>query len=107
MLTKGINFLNFRKVHKYTKVSKNFTKILKENNEIIKSLGKNYKYSFKKKNLKKFKTTLNFRIIGMGGSSLGAQTIYNFLKHKIKKRFEFVDNLSPSYTKKKIKISLI
>ena len=29
----------------------------------------------------------------MGGSSLGAKAIYNFLKHKIKKNFYFIDNL--------------
>ena len=31
-----------------------------------------------------------FRIIGMGGSSLGAQAIYDFLKKKIKKNFYFL-----------------
>ena len=29
----------------------------------------------------------------MGGSTLGAQAIYAFLKHKIKKKFKFIDNL--------------
>ena len=29
----------------------------------------------------------------MGGSSLGAQAIYDFLKKKIKKKFSFIDNL--------------
>ena len=29
----------------------------------------------------------------MGGSTLGAQAIYDFLKNKIKKKFIFVDNL--------------
>ena len=33
----------------------------------------------------------------MGGSSLGAQAIYDFLKHKIHKKFEFLDNLRPDY----------
>ena len=58
MLTEGINLTNFKKVYKYSKVSKILTKILKENNEIIKSLTKNYKYSFKKKDIKKFKNKL-------------------------------------------------
>ena len=31
----------------------------------------------------------------MGGSSLGAKAIYSFLKFKIKKNFEFLDNISP------------
>ena len=32
----------------------------------------------------------------MGGSSLGAKAIYSFLKFKIKKSFEFLDNISSS-----------
>ena len=35
----------------------------------------------------------------MGGSSLGTQAIYDFLKHKIKKNFEFIDNLQPNIKK--------
>ena len=55
----------------------------------------------KKKNLKKYKTKLNYRIIGMGGSSLGAKAIYDFLKHKIKKNFKFIDNLNNNSSKEK------
>ena len=36
----------------------------------------------------------------MGGSTLGAQAIYDFLNFKIKKKFTFLDNLNSS--KKKI-----
>ena len=36
----------------------------------------------------------------MGGSILGAQAIYDFLKPKIKKNFEFIDNLQPIRKKK-------
>ena len=35
----------------------------------------------------------------MGGSILGTQAIYDFLKHKIKKKFYFINNLK-SFTKK-------
>ena len=35
-----------------------------------------------------------FQIYGMGGSSLGAKAIYDFLNHKIKKKFYFYDNLN-------------
>ena len=103
MLSKGIKLVNFKKVNKYSKVSKTLKKILNENNDIIKSLGKNYKYSFRKKDIKKFKKTLNYRIIGMGGSTLGAQAIYSFLKHKIKKKFKFIDNLNSNYIQNKNK----
>jgi len=37
----------------------------------------------------------------MGGSTLGAQTIYDFLKFKIKKKFIFVDNLQPKNKREK------
>ncbi len=103
MLTQGINLVSFKKSNKYSQVTKILKKVLNENNDIIKSLGKNYKYSFKKKQIKKFKKNVNFRIIGMGGSSLGAKAIYNFLKHKIKKNFEFFDNLNSICIKNKNK----
>ena len=57
-------------------------------NQIIKSLGKFYKYSYKSKQIQKFKKNSNYRIIGMGGSSLGARAIYDFLKNKINKNFD-------------------
>ena len=102
MLTQGINLISFKKSNKYSQITKILKKVLNENNDIIKSLGQNYKYSFKKKQIKKFKKNVNFRIIGMGGSSLGAKAIYNFLKHKIK-NFEFFDNLNPICIKNKNK----
>ena len=100
MLTKTINFINFKIKNKNLKVKKKFNALLKENNSIINSLGKFYEYSFKKKNIKKFKNISNFRIIGMGGSSLGTKAIYDFLKDKINKNFEFIDNLNSSNKKK-------
>ena len=39
----------------------------------------------------------------MGGSTLGTQAIYDFLKHKIKKNFLFIDNLKSSKKKNKKK----
>ena len=100
MLTRTINFINFKIKKNNSRVKKKFNDILKENNSIIKSLGKLYKYSFEKNYIKKFKNNSNFRIIGMGGSSLGTKAIYDFLKHKISKNFEFIDNLNPSNKKK-------
>ena len=53
---------------------------------------------FKKiKKLRKFRTIV---IIGMGGSILGSKAIYSFLKHKIKKKFIFIDNLDQFFLKK-------
>ena len=100
MLTDGIKFKNFKRTKKITR--KKFISSINEN-EIIKSLTKSYEYSYKKKFLKKFYKFSNFRVIGMGGSSLGAQAIYDFLRHKIKKKFEFVSNLQPSFKENKKK----
>ena len=95
MLTSGISFINFKTKVKNIKLKKKLISIIKNKNQVIQSLGKNYQDSFHKKQLTKYKNFLNFRIIGMGGSTLGAQTIYDFLKSKIKKNFIFVDNLQP------------
>ena len=81
MLTANIKFKNFKIFKK-----KNLNKIkkinwIKEYPALI-SLTKGYEYSYNKKNLKKFKKNSSFRLIGMGGSILGAESIYHFLKHK-------------------------
>ena len=101
MLTSRISFKNFKITKKKSPlVKKKLLALVKEKNEIIKSLTKDYKNNFNKKTLKKFKNTLEYRVIGMGGSSLGAQAIYDFLNFKIKKKFFFVDNLKKNYLKK-------
>ena len=97
MLTKGINFINFKKRHKNQSTKKKLSSIISENNQIIQSLGKYYKYSYNKRDLKKYKKNFNYRVIGMGGSSLGTKAIYDFLKYKIKKKFQFIDNLNSKY----------
>ena len=104
MLTSSISFVNFKKKIKYTKVKKNLKLIIdnKNQNQVIKSLSKNYKYSFTKKKLDKYRKFSNFRVIGMGGSILGTQSIYEFLKNRIKKKFLFIDNLQ-NYKKKEKK----
>ena len=103
MITKGIKFSNFKEVKNLKKIKKKFDQIINNKNEVIKSLTKNYVYSFKKKQLKKYKKFSSFRLIGMGGSVLGTQTIYEFLKHEIKKNFVFVDNLQNTRAKSKKK----
>ena len=52
-------------------------------------LNKNFKLNFKIKDLNKFKKFKNLAIIGMGGSILGAEAIYQSLKKKIKKKSLF------------------
>jgi glucose-6-phosphate isomerase len=93
MITSGIFFENFKLKKKSLDIKKKLDTLVKENNYVVQSLDKKYQNNFKKKNLKSYKNFKDIRLIGMGGSSLGAQAIYNFLKHKIKKNFIFIDNL--------------
>ncbi len=103
MLTSGIHFKNFKIKSRQKEAKNELKKVLKEKNEIILSLSKNYKNSFAKNLINKFKYKKNYRLIGMGGSSLGTQTIYQFLSKKIKKKFIFFDNLQTTYKKDKKK----
>ena len=98
MLTNNINFKNFKSKIKIKNhnLRKNLNLLLKKKNHILSSLGSRYKNSYDKKILEKYKKNLNFRIIGMGGSTLGAQAIYDFLNKEINKKFYFSDNLQSS-----------
>ena len=93
MLNSNINFTNFKINKKNKKINLELRKILKKNNQVIQSLKKSYIDSYNYKQVKSFNKKFDYRIIGMGGSSLGAQAIYDFLKKKIKNKFSFVDNL--------------
>ena len=96
MFSKNIIFQNFTK-KKIKKRLKIFYKKLIENstnkNNVINSFTKLYSYSFDKNKIIKLKKFKIFQIYGMGGSSLGAKAIYDFVNHKIKKKFYFYDNL--------------
>jgi glucose-6-phosphate isomerase len=94
MNDKNIVFKNFKLNKKNPNVKKLLGIILKENSQILLSLSKNYLDNFSKKYLIQYKKYNKLRIIGMGGSSLGAQAIYSFLKHKIKKKISFLSNLT-------------
>ena len=93
MITTGIKLINFKKKKNSLDIKKNLKLILKEKNQVIESLKTSYQNSYESKKILKYKKGSNFRVIGMGGSSLGANAIYDFLKKKIKKNFLFFDNL--------------
>ena len=99
MITSGIFFKDFKLKKKSSEIKKKLEKFIKENNSIAQSLKKDYQDFFKKKELKKYKSFKNIRVIGMGGSSLGTEAIYDFLKYKIKKNFIFINNLNPRLKK--------
>ncbi len=110
MLTKNINFQNFKKVKKVKKVQKIFENLLKEQPSFFETLKPTYKYSYSKRTLFKYRKFFNVRIVGMGGSALGSEAIYDFLKKKIKKNFMFVNNLNNSedyFKNKNINLNLI
>ena len=97
MFTKNIKFKNFirKKNSKTNKILRNIIKdkALLEKYPLLNSLTKKFQYSYKKKNIKSFKSYSKVNLIGMGGSIIGAESIYNFLKHKVNKKFFFYNNL--------------
>ena len=99
-ISKNIYLKEF-KYKKNKKIILILRKLISEKNSVISSLGKSYIYSYNKKLLNKLKKYSKINLIGMGGSSLGARSIYNFLKKKIKKDFYFNDNLSLKKLKNK------
>ena len=93
---------------KYSVIIKKIISNLDTNEDVFHSLSKKFKLNFKTKDLKKFKKYKNIAIIGMGGSILGAEAIYSFLKKKIKKNLIFFDNIDENklFTfKKKINLN--
>ena len=102
MLTSNIKFINFIQKQKKKPIC-NFKQLKKENwiekYKLLLSLTPNYKYSYTKAQIKKLKKKTFFRLIGMGGSTLGAKAIYKFLQDKTKKKFVFMDNLKPNLSK--------
>ena len=102
MLTSNIKFINFIQKQKKKPIY-NFKQLKKENwikkYKLLLSLTPNYKYSYTKAQIKNLKKQNFFRLIGMGGSILGAKAIYKFLQDKTKKKFVFIDNLKPKLSK--------
>ena len=94
MSTNNFLFKDFKKKRKSKKIQVYLKDLIISKNKVINSLTQNYKYSYSKKLIRKYKKFKFIRIIGMGGSSLGSHAIYDFLKHKINKNFFFLSNLN-------------
>ena len=99
MLTKNVKFKSFKHNGKNNKIKKIIGSSWFKQIKLIKSFDVNFKYSYSKKDIKKYKRFNQFRVIGMGGSILGSEAIYQFLSHKIKKKFIFINNLKPEFYK--------
>ena len=103
-------FKNFLNIKNNKKVKKDLKDLLKEQPKVLETLKPTYRYSYSKKNIRNYKKFSNIRIIGMGGSILGSEAIYDFLKPKIKKKITFVNNLNSNadyYDNKNINLNLI
>ena len=94
--SKNIKFEGFKiKTKKKKIILRYFNSLLRENSQTLISLKPNYKNNYSKNLINKFKKFKNIRIIGMGGSVLGTQAIFEFLKKKIKKKkIYFFNNLT-------------
>ena len=87
MLTKNINFKNFKFKKNNKIIKKDLNTLLKEKNSILDSLRTSYKNRYSKKIFLTLKNYTNINVIGMGGSILGTEAIYHFLKNKDKNIF--------------------
>jgi len=96
---------NFKK-NLIKSLSKKFEKVFIEikneisnENKTLNVLNKKFNFNFKTKDLQKFKKFKIIAIIGMGGSILGAEALYNFLDKKIKKKVYFFNNINENKIK--------
>ncbi len=88
---------NFKKLSK--KFSDSFNKISNElnlRNNPFHSLSEYFRFDFNQKDLQNFKNFKTVVVIGIGGSILGSEAIYSFLRKKVKKKFFFLDNIDLS-----------
>ena len=99
-LTENIKLKIFKKTKPNKQILKLFRNLILEDNEILKSLSADYKDKWNQKTILKYKKFSNILLIGMGGSIMGSKSIYSFLKHKIKKKFNFLDNFNKAEIKK-------
>ena len=94
MLSPNIIFKNFKikntSPNQKKKLLKDLKNLLNEKNHILSSLNSDYKSSYNKDLIFKLKKFKNFKLIGIGGSILGAKAIYNFLSPKIKNFFALI-----------------
>ena len=72
----------------------NLNKDFNNYNKTLNVLNRKFIIDPKVKQLNKFKKYKKIAVIGMGGSILGAEAIYNFFQKKIKKKFNFFNDIN-------------
>ncbi len=107
MKNKRIIYKNYIHNNFSSKLNKNFNSIfqniksnLDKRKDIFHTLSKKFKFNFSNKELKKFQKYKDVVIVGMGGSILGAESMYYFFKNKVKKNFIFFNNIDSENLKK-------
>ena len=81
---------------KFDKIFHKVEKEIQSPKETLNVLDRNYQFNFKIENLKRFMRFKSIALVGMGGSILGSEAIYRFLKIKIKKKIYFFNDLDES-----------
>ena len=90
----NLKFNNEKKyLKKFHKIFLEMTDEIKLSNKTLNVLNYEYKFNFINKKLSKFKKFKSIAIIGMGGSILGTEAIFSFLKRKLNKKVFFFNNL--------------
>ncbi len=85
--------LNKKLDKKYSNILKHIVTNLDTKKDTLHSLSKKFKFNFSTKDLYKFKKFKTIVVIGMGGSILGTEALYYFLRKKIKKNFLFFNDI--------------
>jgi glucose-6-phosphate isomerase len=91
-------YLKKRLLKKYSanfnKVFNNVISEINNPNKTLSILSNKFQFNYEIRDLNRFQKFKTIVLIGMGGSILGAEAIYNFLETKIKKKIFFFDNLN-------------
>ena len=93
-ISKNIYLKNFNSRKPKKKIVDLVKELISTKNPLIESFKNSYKNSYSKNLVTKLKKYKNINLIGIGGSSLGTRSIYNFFKGCINKNFIFIDDLS-------------
>ena len=102
-ISKNIYLKNFNSRKPKKKIVDLVKELISTKNPLIESFKNSYKNSYSKNLVTKLKKYKNINLIGIGGSSLGTRSIYNFFKACINKNFIFIDDLSDDKFKAKKK----
>ena len=88
------NKLNKNLFKNYVKAINEIKIEINSSQKTLNILNNNFRLNFSTQELKNFKKFNSITIVGMGGSILGAEAIYFFLKSKIKKKVYFFNDIN-------------